>query len=361
MQVLVLGILFNFALGTVLVVAMYLVSHYFKLAANPILKPVYKAIPQIEPIFRVSGLLVLLIGLGLGYLYFFCTQEWIYKYSVDTWPSILLLGLPCGIYLAIKIFSKISGEELFIKGGPDTGPVRKMTFSGTFHKTTVTFHEIEVVENTKTGDHFGAGPTFEREFEGTEGLLPEPDKSSVTGKRTCSKCGTPIDLKKAVPQIYKKEFTFEGMKPFTLEIQAPMVVCNNCGLLHVANGIDLESAEIKACEKGKLCWDCELSGSPGDDQGEGPLFQDGEMVYVHPFVTLASVCVLLLILGWGEPNCIVLGAFIELIILYYTLTNQFQFNDLGIFQKRPLGKPYYTPWGKLKQIKSRNPGLKNKL
>jgi hypothetical protein len=351
MSVLVLGILLNFVIGTVVVVVLYLIHRFFIWLFRPISKIFLKRRPVLT-IFRIVELLLLLGIPILSYLYLFYNQDFFYRYTVDTWLSVFLLGMPCGLFFMSKLYSRFNRDEIFVKGEPGIQSTQVITFAGTYRKTTVTFHDLEVIENPKTGDRYGAGPTFEKDYPTVEALLPEPRKNALGKKKNCADCGKSLDLGKALPQTFRQTFKFDGMKPFTLEVQAPMVACGACGRLHVLSTLDLENAEIKACEKGKLSWDAKAPKSIESEDLSFEIPQNARKVYVRPLYPVTFLFVFLFALAMREPTFIVLTGLLAFVILYYSFRIQFQFTDLEVFQGT-----FHATWEKLTRIKTDRTGV----
>lgn len=337
--------------------------YLLKYAIDPITKPLTNRFPFLKKIVeKLLFLRILLLFAGLITVpvllraYFISSRPGLRPYLMDTEITLTFgcLLSPIFLLLASSSFPNKKGFHKSSVRGHETHVVH---FSGSYRQTTVSFEGLEVVENPKTGERYGAGPDFEREYRTASDFLEEPQKSGLGKKKlACAQCGEPMDPASALAQTITKKLSFKGMKPFTLKVETPILKCESCGKLHVLDAVELEKAEISACEKGNLCWDPapeEMKGPVAESRSAGPT-TEAKTVYVSYglallFASLTFIC--------NDMSGVMV--FIFWLFLAVTLFATFlcfhpfsRYDHRGFYIKKLFGPYRFYPWENLREMRS---------
>lgn len=125
-----------------------------------------------------------------------------------------------------------------------------VTFTGTKGMTTVTYSDLEIVQDPQTGEKFGAGENFEKDYLEQMRNPPSP-VGGLGGSKTCELCKKKLPPEPH-PDVLEKTYQFTGMKPFTIKIEAPMYVCEGCGAKNLADIDEWIESDGIAQENAKL-------------------------------------------------------------------------------------------------------------
>lgn len=228
-----------------------------------VLNPLLKRFPALDKL-RASYLLFFIAAAALSankiYNHLVVLPGWT-DYLADN-SAATSFGVVLGPVLTLILYVKLRPGKGHAKDRRTHRPLT-LTFSGTKGKTTVTFHGIELLEDPGTKDRYGAGPTFEEDYPTAASFFREAVQKGLPRKRwTCPQCGETLPAGGFASKSFKQELSFKGMKPFTLEVEGPIAHCPQCGAHLVPDIGEVEEAETKACEKGRLVWDGETEKVP---------------------------------------------------------------------------------------------------
>lgn len=117
-------------------------------------------------------------------------------------------------------------------------------------QTSVTYRNFEIVEDPETRRKFAAGVKFEKEW---DKRVDEPEGPivGILGGRSCVYCRNNLNQEPTRGRM-EKEFRFEGMKPFTRLVDAPLLVCSECETPSLADWNEYVNADVAAFENAGL-------------------------------------------------------------------------------------------------------------
>lgn len=355
---LLIGYCLSFLIGLSGMAGCVLVYQVLVRLVNPITLPLVKKYPFLEKLVVVR-ILLLLAGSILIPIYLddrlSRSPAW-RPYLMDTTMT-LVLGAVLSPLFALLLAAKFGKDKGFRKDSVQGSPVKTVRFSGTFRKTTVSFKDLQVVENPKTGDRYGAGPDFESEYPTAEELLPEVNKSGLGSKKfSCSQCGEALDRGQAGTRTFSKEISCRGMEPFTLTVAAPMLVCAKCGQWQVLSVDELEKAETKACENGRLAWDAGSKAAPGETRPWSLPGLTGDTVNIRlgwkgP-VLMVSLAMALITIIRSVPFFFWILAVSAAVLALLHFFPVLRYNQGGFSQFTLKGRPHLYSWDDLTAVSS---------